>query len=264
MEVLAIIHAYETLKKHGLDLPVRRVENKKEAQEVSRYQAVRESGKERNQSVTKDAGYTDEGLNNILAGNIDSQKEFLQAEAARIRFENLDAAVDNGNLVDDGPIQEGIELPEVDLKNMKMSKLLDIKQLIDEIYGNGIFEKAVGEDLSRIISKVREEVSQQKRTPTANQEGPEETQPGFIGDKSKSLASKVKEGGMTFVEALTSSQGLRKDCSTEEAVPLIPSSLPRVEGATWWCRLTRRNTSSRSRTSSLASLAELTCRTRRT
>lgn len=43
---------------------------------------------------------------------------------------------------------------ERDLSSFKVSQLIDFKQFVDEIYGEGVFEETVGDDIAAIVNFV--------------------------------------------------------------------------------------------------------------
>lgn len=177
MEVIEVLRAYETLKKHELNLPTIITDENTDSQHVLKTGNLRESQhvsknprEEDNNHLTEEIGKNGVLQNSLLIGNIDKQKRFLYEEHIISRPQSVGkgSTSDKGDGEDEKITQDN-ELP-VDLKNAMMMELIDIKEMTDELYGPGIFDQAVSEDFSSLIKKVRIQLIQQKVADEGEQE----------------------------------------------------------------------------------------------
>lgn len=170
--------------------------------------------------------------NNILEGDIQKQKLFLDGEVARVHTEEHEAASFNNGMNEDKPSYDNNEIDTVssDWVNMKMSDLIEMKQLIDEVYGRGVFEKAIGNDFAKLVSKVRDKILQPKAVNDRARKNIKENQ-GELGKKEKpnNGENTVKPQNKIFLQALIGRTMDKEGKSESEAVQLVPT-LPRIEG----------------------------------
>lgn len=150
---------YETLKKHGLNLPTLIADAALESNEVAK--RIRNPREETRNLSTGKINNIGEPQNSFLVGNIEKQKRFLDEEFnSRPELEEIETDAGKGDGEDEketNDIQQSMDLQDVTMK-----ELIVMKEMTDEIYGPGIFYQAVGEDFSRLINKVRMELNQKK------------------------------------------------------------------------------------------------------